>query len=537
MDASSHFDNVQIEAPATPQPQHAELPAHRDIPRAMSPTTSLLVGEGSSPPQSFEAEIIAHTHSANRTKYSSPLPPSSSMTPPPSSQPPKRKPSNSMNDRETTPTASLLSSPPPTIPNGIKREVSTVDDFALPTEDEIAEASLEELRELLATSVSQIGRLNMEVREARMSAAHYKLQHNLLMIETEEAAKRMEVEHEMTRREVDVLQMAEHARQMEKESGSQSQHSSSRYIAELKAYCEAMDNENSMLHRRLQRAKKMINQKDDDINAYVEENEKLIKRIRENRAHLNKMRSPGMIYAGHTPRAAPNSGFPLTPQRHRATPNHTPRSMRQETNGNQGLTFDALLLAGEALNDNSNSAPSTPTTSRPTPRSHIRHSRGVQSLSSLPSTPVRFRPVADNAHLLPSVQFAPQSEPRYRSQNFAPEPRGSERSRKSRDSTISASDAEEIANYESEEEEIPESQASQSATELLRQNPRQSFEVVGSPAPSTAEASHLLQAKIFGSVTKPGVEKRKRVDEPSPYEMKKQRTGVEGVGLGIGGWD
>ncbi|KAI4281977.1 MAG: hypothetical protein L6R38_003291 [Xanthoria sp. 2 TBL-2021] len=42
--------------------------------------------------------------------------------------------------------------------------------------------------------------------EARMSAAHSKLQHNLLSIETSEAASKAEVEREMTRREVQVLQ-------------------------------------------------------------------------------------------------------------------------------------------------------------------------------------------------------------------------------------------------------------------------------------------------------------------------------------------
>ncbi len=144
----------------------------------------------------------------------------------------------------------------------------------------------------------------------------------------------------------------------------------------------------------------------------------------------------------------------------------------------------------------------------------------------------------ENGNLLPSVQFAPQSEPRYRNQMeyFSP---NKERSRKSRDSTISAEDAEEIAAYnESAEEDIPESQASQTATEMLREDPGESMEVVGSPTEPTlaAETSGLLQAKIFGSVTKSGVEKRKRVDDSAEFERKRMRTADGGIGLGIGSW-
>jgi acetyl-CoA acyltransferase 1 len=147
--------------------------------------------------------------------------------------------------------------------------------------------------------------------------------------------------------------------------------------------------------------------------------------------------------------------------------------------------------------------------------------------------------MTESGNLLPSVQFAPQSEPHYRNQTefFSP---SKERSRKSRDSTISAEDAEEIAAYnnESADEDIPESQASQTAAEMLRLDPGESMEVVGSPAEPTlaAETSGLLQAKIFGSVTKSGAEKRKRVDDSVEFEAKKMRTVDGGIGLGIGGW-
>jgi len=534
MDSESPFNDegTQADVLSTPQPQHATLPSSIEIPQAMSPTTSMIVGNPSSPSRSFPLDNLPTSRHVERMKYSSPPPPSSSMTPPPSSQAPKRLVADSPLAQATTPTPSIFSSPPPTLPNGAKREVST--GIALPTAQQIAEASSTELREMLHGTVSEVTRLDIELREARMLAAHYKLQHNMLSIETEEAAKRMEVEHAMTRREVEVLQKAEQARQARRDLSSPVQSATSRYIAELKAYCEAIDNENTLLHRRLQKAKKVIAQKDCEIGTLTEDNRNFLKRIRENREHLARLKSPGGIYAAATPRSS--SAFPVTPQQYRNTPKQTSRPIRQDHDSQD--SFAALLLADRVLNQENNSAPSTPTTSRPSHRNNVRHQRGVQSLSSLPSTPARSRPVTENGNLLPSVQFAPQSEPRYRNQleYFTPT---KERSRKSRDSTISAEDAEEIAAYnESADEDIPESQASQTAAEMLRIDPGESMEVVGSPAEPTlaAETSGLLQAKIFGSVTKSGIEKRKRVDDSTEFEAKRMRTNDGGIGLGIGGW-
>jgi acetyl-CoA acyltransferase 1 len=536
MDTESLFndDGTQVDVLSTPQPQHATLPSSIEVPQAMSPTTSMIVGNPSSPSHPLAFDNLPSSRHLERMKYSSPPPPSSSMTPPPSSQAPKRPVPDSPLAQATTPTPSVFSSPPPTLPNGVKREISSGVASTLPTAQQVAEASSTELREMLQGTVSEVIRLDIELREARMLAAHYKLQHNMLSIETEEAAKRMEVEHEMTRREVEVLQMAEQARQARQDLSSPVQSATSRYIAELKAYCEAIDSENTLLHRRLRKAKKIISQKDSEISTLMDDNRSFLKRIRENREHLARLKSPGGIYAAATPRSS--SAFPVTPQQYRSTPKQTPRAMRQDHDSQD--SFAALLLADRVLNQENNSAPSTPTTSRPPHRSNARHQRGVQSLSSLPSTPARSRPMTENGNLLPSVQFAPQSEPRYRNQMeyFTPT---KERSRKSRDSTISAEDAEEIAAYnESADEDIPESQASQTAAEMLRIDPGESMEVVGSPAEPTlaAETSGLLQAKIFGSVTKSGVEKRKRVDDSAEFEAKRMRTTDGGIGLGIGGW-
>ncbi|KAG4217794.1 hypothetical protein PC116_g33726 [Phytophthora cactorum] len=66
-----------------------------------------------------------------------------------------------------------------------------------------------------------------------------------------------------------------------------------------------------------------------------------------------------------------------------------------------------------------------------------------------------------------------------------------------------------------EEEEVFESQASQAASEMLRRDPRESFEVAssvgsrdGTPAP--VEKSAKLQSKLFAGLNKAGLAAEKR---------------------------
>ncbi|RFU33633.1 hypothetical protein B7463_g2691, partial [Scytalidium lignicola] len=466
-----------------------------------------------------------------------------SMTPPPSSQYPVRP---------TTPreldisiiqgvTPPIISSPPPTVANGIKRESvnGTGTLFTRPTYQQISEASEDDLRAMLNTALAENTQLEIAVREARMSAAHYKLQFNMLSIETEEAAKRMEVEHNMTRREVAILQQASQNRA---ESSTPRQD----YLAKVIAHCQALEEENAATQHRLSRAKKLIEMKDDEIEAVKEEKRQCLQRIKENREHLNLLRSPGGIFHVATPKIAPSS-YPATPQQYRTTPKHTPTTGRsiRHTRDHSQEPFAALLLADQVLSQENNSAPSTPTTTRHSDhRTPLKHHRAVQSLSSLPKTP-SSRPPIGNSTLLPSVQFTPQSEYRYSSgkdRTSAVTPR--EERRKSRDSTISIDDADEIARVamsrqRDESEEIPESQASQSATELLRLDPRQSFEVAESqksPSATVIERGTLVQTKLYGPVTKVTTEKRKRLEDnySAEYSIKRMRVPEEGVGLGIG---
>jgi hypothetical protein len=503
MASQSSFDDMStpVETPSTPQPQGMELPAKADIARSTSPTTSMMVAGSSA------------IHS--------------SITPPPSSQAPNIR--RAVSPRESiTPEPSLLSSPPPTIVNGAKKEATSSTLSNRPTQEQILNATTEELQDMLKAVLAENSKLALRAGEARMSAAHYKLQHNLLTIESEEALKRMEVEHEMTRREVQVLQ------ENKRDSAS------TEYNKKMKEYCKSLEDDNVALHRRVEKAKRLIEEKEDQLMDAQEEIRRLQDRIRTNREHFNILRSPGGPLHISTPKTGPS-----TPQQYRSTPKHTPatnrsvRYVRERTQDNQEK-FNALILAGSVLSQENNSAPSTPVLGRrPDPRTPSRHNRGVQSLSSLPTTPGSSRSQNATSALLPSAQFSPESEARVANTfSHAVNLQSHHRRRKSRDSTISASDNEDIirragnpnqSSFRQESEEVQESQASQSATEMLRADPRESFEVAASrSATPTPVDKSLQQAKIFGTVTKRKLEED--VLSPTP---KKIRTS-EGIGLGIG---
>ncbi|KAL2261844.1 hypothetical protein VTK26DRAFT_3197 [Humicola hyalothermophila] len=446
----------------------------------------------------------------------------SSVTPPPSSQIPGAAVAAAAGGLGFLGSQrSGIFSPPATGINGIKRESVAVD-FNTPTPSQIADASVEELRSMLQASIAEQARLKME-------AAHHKLQFNMLSIRAEEDTKRAAVEHEMTKKEVQALQKAECARQARRDIITASESMHAKYL-QLKVVHEKTLEENEALHKKIKAARKIIQQKEDEIASLMDEREMLLNRIRENREHFHILCSPGgMFHGAMTPKPQPAS-----PQQHRATPRQTPRTAHRDAHRDQTGEGFAVLL--QALSQDNNSAPSTPITShRPAARVPPKHTRNVQSMSSLPSTPLA-RTRGDNRGLLPSVDLVPQTEPPHRSTRFIPEtpatPRGRER-RKSRESTISAEDNQELARQAlqsfasrgsqhpgssrrlplgtEEEAQVFESQASQAASEMLRRDPRESFEVAESAGhsrdgtPAAADRSARLQAKLFGGLNKSGL--------------------------------
>lgn len=494
----------------------------------------------------------------------------SSLTPPPSSQ----QPTNAAiaAGQQLGYIASQQSgivSPPATELQKTRRDTMASIDLCTPTPQQVADATAEELRIYLQAAMAEQAKLKME-------AAHHKLQYNLLALQADEDAKRASVELEMTRREVNALRMAEDSRQARYEINAASESAHAKYL-QLRVWYEQAVEEIETLSKRFKLAKKVIQQKEDELISLTDERDMLLTRVRENREHFHMLCSPGgMFHAAVTPQQQKPAS---TPVQHRATPRQTPRSGQRDAQPLRGhpqeIPFDVLLKAATQEN---NSAPTTPLTStRPAPRAQIKHTRNVQSMSSLPSTPIGRSRGHDQSGLLPSVDLVPQTEPSYRTgARFIPEtPPFSHHNAggKSRESTISVEDAEDTAamsrQHHNEElarqalssfvsrgsatssvrrrvadEEAYESPASQVASQMLRRDPRDSFEAAASrhhnvsppraghfsTTPAAAEKSAKLQAKLFAGLNKSGVaplasgEKRKFSGGESLDEVARQEV-------------
>ncbi|KXH47753.1 hypothetical protein CSIM01_11703 [Colletotrichum simmondsii] len=537
-DAASQQPNDTTTVPTTPQDTNVLALNSSQV---TLPSTEVPASPAESN-QSFKTEV-----NDDRLSSSAVIP--SSLTPPPSSQLLAHTGNGALQTAYGASQRSALFSPPATGHNAtVRRDGGLGTEYIPPAPQQVVEATADELRAMMQASIAEHAKLKME-------AAHHKLQYNLLSLQADEDAKRAAVEHEMTRREIEALRTAEYSRHAVRELSAASESAQMKYLQMKMWYEEAMD-ENEGLVRRVKMAKKVISHKEEEIIGLTEERDMLLNRIRENREHFHMLCSPGGIFHGAMTPKQPTVSTPQQP--HRATPKQqTPRSANREArlvDRDHGPEPIAALL--QALSQDNNSAPSTPTTAvRPAPRMPPKHTRNAQSLSALPTTPLsRTQRHEQQSGLLPSVNLVPQSEPRYRYSNSqmipgTPPPaiqeRVQERARKSRESTISADDNEELARQALEsvaksasflsqasrtsrgarrplpggsgnedEEEVYESQASQAASEMLRRDPRESFEVAssvgsrdGTPAP--AEKSARLQAKLFSGITKSGADKRK----------------------------
>lgn len=448
------------------------------------------------------------------------------MTPPPSTEvakPSSKPPHTALTGRRDN----ALASPPATLK--MSPPISSRGLFGeIPSLESVNEMDEGQLRGLLTELLPAFS-------EARVSAAHSKLQHSLLSIETEEAAKRAAVEHDATRREVQVLQDGSPVHRTA--FSPRSPHASMQRNLQLAlGHCRDLQQENAILEKRLRASKKKIARLDED-NAELKEDVQLLRqRIKANRDHLNEMQSTGAISINGTP-AVDFS----TPLHHRTprTPTNIDRPTRDPNSavGSQN-PFDALLLAGQVMNGEASSVPSSPKQVR-AKKPYPQHMRGAHSLSSLPTTPQRSRPVtADNFLITPvdradhTTSFsAPGTQLAYHR-----EPRVQE----DRESTISASDNDEDTYRD---EDISGSQASQMATSMLRRS-LESQNGSSAAFSQTPESGTLTQAKLFGQVSKPSAgptKALKRGADSSPHldtsrSGKKARISAskaEKVGLGI----
>lgn len=433
--------------------------------------------------------------------------------------------------RTPTPPTPGLSSPPPTskLPN--QPSALTESAAALVPQEQIDNASAEDLR-------AMVNDLSGMLRDVRLSAAHHKLQYNMAVMESQESASRMAVELAMAQREIDVLKKAEEKRRAQssppepvyQESPTAAAHAI--LISEMNRQNQVLQNDIEELRELYEQQKRLTEHREGEIAGLMEENDRLKSRIRKNRDHIAAY-LPYLEQMNESPRS--NFGTP------RATPrqkSHRASALSEENRGQSN--FEALLLADKMLSQETATAPSTPARSH-VPRSRFGHTRGVQSMSSLPQTPrgrsvhalieiprtpTTFAPVnvpqsAPAAHFLQNTSFAKAAHGRRESSN----------------STITASSVdEEEAFTDREDEEVTESSASQLATSMLRRAPQGP---VRSSAP--ASQSNLLQSKIFGQVkkghglTRSAELEKKRLHSSEHHGSPGKRGRIDGgVGLGIG---
>ncbi|MCJ1472583.1 hypothetical protein MMC13_001232 [Lambiella insularis] len=456
--------------------------------------------------------------------YQSPPPNlSADMTPPPSTQIPKA----SFKDPSRFPdrlNEAVLVSPPATLRIGANATYDMRTGI-LPSLEQALELPEVQLRGLVAELLPAVG-------EARMTAAHAKLQHSLLSIEIVEVAERAAVEHEMMRRELEVLQTSSPLLRSRAppSASTPAQHQMQTAFEAAIEHTRTLVADNSSVQRKLKQAKKLIRHLDGKRVRLEEANELLRQRIRQNREHVDAMRLSGTISLDNTSRLMYN----VPGQRVKsANSNPATRARAQDP-------FHTLLFAGQVLSGETNSVPSTPTHSRPV-KMHHSHTRGTHSLSSLPMTPVRSRPMtADDALSTPIKQIIPTSHISFSAPNTQFVSQGDEARRADRDSTISASDQEEAYT----DDDVPASQASQAATSMLYKYSGPSPDEL--PKKPALEGSAYIQRKLAGRLVKPGHEildsSKKRTldfhDAASEQKSKKAKLvdSTEQMGLGIAVW-
>ena len=463
--------------------------------------------------------------SKERSRYKSPALYSSSMTPPPSSQIPELNRSEIHTPKTAAP---FLSSPPPTIR-------SNAADFSLSarnipyTNEQIESASKDDLKSMLHD-------IKVELKEARTSAAHYKLQYNMLHLESSEASNRMAVELEMAQREVEILQERGQVHPaLTRDIGYAEQSTDNNYfgahmVKELEEQYKSLRIENEELKSALQQTSNLAEQRESKLVAMKEDSERLRERIRKNREHMNCLF--GNIY-DQSPKSTLGTA-PSTPIRQRNL--NMSKLAMSEPQPRKEQPFAALLLADKVLSQEMHniSAVRNRTSNH---HSYSRHHRGSQSLSSLPSTPSRSR----NTNMTTSNPvYTPGFQPINKVPQTAPPVHCYKRNRTRRDSTDSTISASSVENEERyvRKDEVQESQASRAATSMLRKS-RTQLRKTGESASFSTRNSGAVQAKLSGLVNKASI----------PYKDDAQRTvhrtsdtgdrppskksKILGVGLGI----
>ncbi|MCJ1310780.1 hypothetical protein MMC25_004447 [Agyrium rufum] len=411
-----------------------------------------------------------------------PLSTQQSLTPPSSLQVPHLQ-RHQQQKFQARPSHSQADTPPPTV----RMPRSDMDGLwasNVPSQEDVQEMTEGQLRDLVLHLIPALG-------EARLSFAHAKLQHSLLSIETSEAAQRAAVEEEISRREVEVLQHGSPRQKRNIGRPTWTDPGKSEFMSRQLAL--AIDHNHRLevakagLEERVKRYKRLVKHLAAKNEELEEDKTLLRERIKQNRDHLQSgafsspLSRPAPLLSGQKPTGA-RTGIRVGPR---------PRA------GSQGA-FDALLFAGQVLNGETTSVPSTPTHSR-APRFQPGHTRASQSLSSLPVTPPRAKNSLLPHELLqtPINRLLPPANPSFSAPDIARQKLASSQReeelerhrREERDSTISASEDEEALN---DVDDIPASQASLSASNMLRNSGGPTHTSHGLPTPGSTQTSNKM---------------------------------------------
>lgn len=475
---------------------------------------------------------VEDTHEMDPKLLSTPPAAPNELTPPPSTQIPASF-AKSNHTESSNQVNNTLGSTPPTQTWG-NLIFSTGLFGEVPTVEAIQDYTEEQLRGLVADLVPALS-------EARMSAAHSKLQYNLLSIENAESMKRAEVEHEMTRREVQVLKESVTMQPggfKIRSSPSIPHPGTQRHLDLALKHCRELQTDKAFLEQRLRRAKKLILRLDGKNTELTEEIQLLRVRIKQNRDRFNAMRSSGAISVTGTP--VSDFGTPL-PRGTPRTPNTVRTPLGLTTHVGSQDPFDALLFAGQVLNEETNSVPSSPSHSRPK-KPHSSHVRGAHSLSSLPATPDRSRPITVEGRRFTSInRDGREIRPDLSIKNARRVVEGDRPHE--RDSTISASENEDEAYTDVD---VPASQASQRATNMLRLMPGGINQGAAS-SKNLPASKKFSQSRLVGHLKKDGAdhsEHRRRGRDHKTYDeiprankrAKVSDEQLDRIGLGIANW-
>jgi hypothetical protein len=436
------------------------------------------------------------------------------LTPPPSSQRP----------------LSQISTPPPTVETASQAEKAVASNaLATMSPDDLSTAAPELLRATITELQAALG-------EAKMSAAHHKLQYNMQAQESKAQLERMNVETQMAQEEHRVMWSARRARATPVQQPPRLQDGmipvQKEWYQRMCRDIQQLTESNQAFHAEHKYQQRLIERQEGEIASLSDKVALLRERIRVKSKQLKKLGDGGASYIGSTPRSMYS-----TPHRAHGRQDHNQHNQ----------PFAALLQASEMM----------------VAANRKGHNRNTHSTSSLPSTPQRMpkQPPLLNtpSGRQPSLKM-PSTAPMPRTSALrtpgdvysqpalpAPHSRGppsegtvsnSERDQGPNDND---SEAETDILEPEDDDHVAGSQASRAASQMLRTSQEQDAKrssftsrssMLGRDSASTSAAGGLRQTKLFGSIRKRAVAR-----EDDPPAKRQRTTGAEprAVGLGIAG--